>query len=143
MISFIIRRLIAAVFLLIIVSMVASEFSSSCRNSAGQTTYGLATQYVGRNPSRAAVLQMSDQLGLNKPLYLQYWAYLKAIVAGGHYGTGTNSVLPAAVLRLFVQEPAAGLAAMVSDIPVTLSLAIGAAMHLADRRASASGWSRR
>ena len=129
MISFIIRRLIAAVFLLIIVSMVVFAIFFILPKLGGQTNYGLATQYVGRNPTRAAVLQMIDQLGLNKPLYLQYWAYLKAIVAGGHYGTGTSSVYcppPCFGYSFKNQQPV--WPAMVSDIPVTLSLAIGAAI---------------
>jgi len=128
-ISFIIRRLIAAVFLLIIVSMVVFAIFFILPKLGGQTNYGLATQYVGRNPTRAAVLQMIDQLGLNKPLYLQYWAYLKAIVVGGHYGTGTSSVYcppPCFGYSFKNQQPV--WPAMVSDIPVTLSLAIGAAI---------------
>ena len=129
MISFIIRRLIAAVFLLIIVSMVVFAIFFILPKLGGQTNYGLATQYVGRNPTRSAVLQMIDQLGLNKPLYLQYWAYLKAIVVGGHYGTGTSSVYcppPCFGYSFKNQQPV--WPAMVSDIPVTLSLAIGAAI---------------
>ena len=59
-------------FLLIIVSMVIFAIFFLLPRLGGQTTYGLATQYVGRNPTRAAILQMIDQLGLNKPLYLQY-----------------------------------------------------------------------
>src|SRR5207248_10980799 len=54
----------------------------------GQTNYGLATQYVGRNPTRSAVLQVEHQLGLNQPLYVQYWHYLKAIAFGEHYNAG-------------------------------------------------------
>jgi peptide/nickel transport system permease protein len=128
-ISFIIRRLIAAVFLLIIVSMVVFAIFFILPKLGGQTNYGLATQYVGRNPTHAAVIQMIDQLGLNKPLYLQYWAYLKAIVVGGHYGTGANSVYcppPCFGYSFKNQQPV--WPAMVSDIPVTLSLAIGAAI---------------
>ncbi len=70
-ITFIVRRLIATVFLLIIVSMVTFAIFFWLPKLGGQTTYGLATQYVGRNPTRAAVLQVEQQLGLNQPLYLQ------------------------------------------------------------------------
>ena len=129
MISFIIRRLIAAVFLLIIVSMVVFGIFFILPRWGGQTSYGLATEYVGRNPSRAAVLQMIDQLGLDKPLYLQYWAYLKAIVAGGHYGTGTNQVYcPPPCFGYSFKNQQAVWPMMVSDIPVTASLAFGAAI---------------
>ena len=91
MITFIIRRLIAAVFLLVVVSMVIFAIFFLLPKLGGQTSYGLATQYVGRNPTRAAVLQMEAQLGLDKPVYQQYWDYLRAIVVGEHYGTGVAS----------------------------------------------------
>jgi peptide/nickel transport system permease protein len=128
-IAFIIRRLIAAVFLLIIVSMVTFAIFFLLPKLGGQTNYGLATQYVGRNPTRAAVLQMEQQLGLDKPFYLQYWGYLRTIVVGGHYQTGTSSAYcppPCFGYSFKNQQPVWPM--MVSDIPVTASLAFGAAI---------------
>jgi peptide/nickel transport system permease protein len=128
-VAFIIRRLIAAVFLLIIVSIVIFAIFFILPKLGGQTNYGLATQYVGRNPTRSAVLQMENQLGLNRPLYLQYWAYLKAIVVGETYGTGSNRTYcppPCFGYSFKNQQPVWPM--MTSDIPVTLSLAIGAAI---------------
>ena len=55
-ITFIIRRLIATVFLLIVVSMITFAIFFLIPRLAGQNTYQLATEYVGRNPTRAAVL---------------------------------------------------------------------------------------
>jgi len=127
--SFIIRRMFAAVLLLILVSMVIFAIFFLLPKLGGQTNYGLATQYVGRNPTREAVLQMEDQLGLNKPVYLQYWNYLRAIVVGGYYGTGPDRVYcppPCFGYSFKNQQPV--WPQMVSDIPVTLSLAIGAAV---------------
>jgi peptide/nickel transport system permease protein len=127
--TFIIRRLIAAVFLLVVVSMVIFAIFFVLPKLGGQTNYGLATEYVGRNPTRAAVLQMEAQLGLDKPLYLQYWHYLRAIVVGGYYGTGSSSVYcppPCFGYSFKNQQPV--WPQMVSDIPVTASLAIGAAV---------------
>ena len=129
MITFIIRRLIATMLLLIIVSMVTFAIFFLLPKLAGQTTYGLATQYVGRNPTPSAVHQIEEQLGLNKPLYLQYWNYLKAIVVGEHYSAGPNTVYcppPCFGYSFKSQQPV--WPQMVSDIPVTASLAIGAAV---------------
>ena len=129
MIAFIIRRLIAAVFLLVIVSMVTYAIFFLLPKLGGQTNYGLATQYVGRNPTRSAVLQMEKQLGLDKPVYLQYWTYLRTLVAGGHYTTGTGSAYcppPCFGYSFKNQQPVWPM--MVSDIPVTVSLAFGAAI---------------
>jgi peptide/nickel transport system permease protein len=128
-ITFVVRRLIATVFLLIIVSIITFAIFFLLPKLGGQTTYGLATQYVGRNPTRAAVLQVEHQLGLNQPLQVQYWHYLKAIVAGEHYSAGPHSVYcppPCFGYSFKSQQPV--WPQMVSDAPVTLSLAIGAAV---------------
>ena len=69
MITFIIRRLIATVFLLIVVSMITFAIFFLIPRLAGQNSYQLATQYVGRNPDRASVLAIEAQLGLDKPIY--------------------------------------------------------------------------
>jgi len=74
-------------------------------------------------------LQMEAQLGLNRPVYLQYWQYLSAIFVGEHFGTGTGSAYcppPCFGYSFKNQQPVWPM--MVSDIPVTLSLAIGAAI---------------
>jgi peptide/nickel transport system permease protein len=128
-ITFIIRRLIATVFLLVLVSMITFAIFFLLPKLGGQTTYGLATEYVGRNPTRAAVLQVEQQLGLNQPVYLQYWHYLSAIVAGEHYNAGPQSVYcppPCFGYSFKSQQPV--WPQMTSDIPVTASLAIGAAV---------------
>jgi peptide/nickel transport system permease protein len=129
MITFIVRRLIATVVLLIIVSMVTFAIFFLLPKLGGETTYGLATQYVGRNPTRAAVLQVEQQLGLNQPIYLQYWHYLSAIVAGEHYRSGAQSVYcppPCFGYSFKNQQPVWPM--LVSNIPVTASLALGAAV---------------
>ena len=88
MITFVIRRLIGTVFLLIVVSMITFAIFFLLPRLAGQTTYQLATQYVGRNPTREAVLQVEQQLGLADPLYLQFGRFLRGIVLGAHYRAG-------------------------------------------------------
>jgi len=128
-VTFIVRRLIAAVFLLIIVSMVIFAIFFWLPRLGGQTTYGLATQYVGRNPTRGAILQVEHQLGLNQPLWVQYWHYLKAIPLGEHYSTGPNSVYcppPCFGYSFRSQQPV--WPQMTAALPVTVSLAIGAAV---------------
>jgi peptide/nickel transport system permease protein len=127
MVTFIIRRLIATVVLLILVSMAVFATFFLLPKLGGQTTYGLATQYVGRNPTRQAVLQVEQQLGLNQPIYLQYWHYLSAIIVGEHYNAGPNSVYcppPCFGYSFRNQQPV--WPQMISDLPVTASLAIGA-----------------
>jgi peptide/nickel transport system permease protein len=128
-ITFIIRRLVATVFLLIVVSMITFAIFFLIPRLAGQNTYQLAAQYVGRNPTRAAVLAIEDKLGLNRPIYAQYGTFLKAIVFGTHYNSGTSTTYcppPCFGYSFRTQQPV--WPQMVSDVPVTLSLGIGAAV---------------
>jgi peptide/nickel transport system permease protein len=128
-ITFVIRRLVATVFLLIVVSAITFGIFFIIPRLAGQNTYQLATEYVGRNPTRQAVLQIEAQLGLDHPLWVQYGNFLKGIVIGTHYNAGTTTAYcppPCFGYSFRTQQPV--WPQMVSDLPVTLSLAIGAAI---------------
>src|ERR1700734_1981377 len=129
MITFIIRRLITTVFLLVEVSIITFGIFFLIPRLAGQNSYELAAQYVGRNPTRAAILQLETKLGFNEPLVVQYWNFLKAIVVGAHYNDGPSQTYcppPCFGYSFRSQQPV--WPQMVSDIPVTLSLAVGAAI---------------
>src|SRR5215470_6424778 len=96
---------------------------------AGQNSYQLATQYVGRNPTRAAVLQIVAKLHLNEPIYAQYGRFLRGVVFGEHYNSGTSTTYcppPCFGYSFKSQQPV--WPQMVSSLPVTASLAIGAAI---------------
>jgi peptide/nickel transport system permease protein len=124
-VTFIIRRLIGTVFILLIVSAVTFAIFFLLPRAAGETAYGLATQYVGRNPTPAAVHQMEQVLGFNQPVYVQFGRYIKAIVAGEHY---QGQWCPAPCLGYSFKNQQPVWPQMISDIPVTLSIAIGAAV---------------
>jgi peptide/nickel transport system permease protein len=129
MIFFIIRRLIMTVFLLVLVSMITFAIFFLVPRLAGQTPYQLAAQYVGRNPIPSEIKQVEVKLGLDAPLYLQYGRYLKGIVFGVHYNDGTNvsyCPFPCFGYSFRNQEPV--WPQLISDAPVTVSLAIGAAV---------------
>ena len=68
MIYFIIRRLILTVFLLLLVSLITFAIFFLVPRLAGQTSYQLAAQYVGRNPIPSAIKAVEIKLGLNAPL---------------------------------------------------------------------------
>jgi peptide/nickel transport system permease protein len=128
-VTFIVRRLIATFFLLIVVSMITYAVFFLIPRIAGQNSYQLATQYVGRNPTRAAVLQIEDKLGLNEPIWVQYGRFIRGVVFGEHYNAGTSTTYcppPCFGYSFKSQEPV--WPQMVSDMPVTISLAIGAAV---------------
>ncbi len=129
MIAFIVRRLFTTIFLLLVVSLITFAIFFLIPRLAGQNAYELATQYVGRNPTRAAILQIEEKLGLNAPLYLQYGRFVKAIVVGTHYNSGSSVTYcppPCFGYSFRSQQPV--WPQMTSALPVTLSLAIGASV---------------
>src|SRR5487761_1109640 len=129
MITFIIRRLITTIFLLVMVSIITFAIFFLIPRLAGQTSADLAAQYVGRNPTHAAIVQMIQKLGLNDPLVVQYWHFLSGIVAGTHYNSGpsvTYCAPPCFGYSFRTQQPV--WPQMMAALPVTVSLAIGAAV---------------
>jgi peptide/nickel transport system permease protein len=126
-ITFIIRRLFATVLLLIIVSMITFAIFFLLPRLAGQTTYDLAAQYVGKNPIPSQIHAMEARLGLNQPLAVQFGRFLKGIVAGANYTNG-NSIIhcPAPCLGYSWRSQQPVWPQLTSDLPVTLSLAVGA-----------------
>lgn len=129
MVTFIIRRLIGTVFLLIVVSMITFAIFFLIPKLAGQNAYQLASQYVGRNPTRSAILQVEAKLGLNDPIYLQYGRFLRGIVVGEHYTSGPSvTYCPPPCFGYSFRTQLPVWPQMMSDVPVTLSLAIGASI---------------
>jgi peptide/nickel transport system permease protein len=128
-IAFIIRRLFTTIFLLLVVSLVTFAIFFLIPRLAGQNAYQLATQYVGRNPTQGAILQVEQKLGLNAPVYLQYGRFLKALVLGTHYNSGSSVTYcppPCFGYSFRSQQPV--WPQLTTALPVTLSLAIGASI---------------
>lgn len=129
MIYFIIRRLILTVFLLLLVSAITFAIFFLVPRLAGQTSYQLAAQYVGRNPTPDAIKAVEIKLGLSDPLYLQYGRFIKGIVVGIHYNNGPDvSYCPFPCFGYSFRNQQPVWPQLISDAPVTLSLAIGAAV---------------
>ncbi len=129
MITFIIRRLLATVILLIIVSALTFAIFFLLPRLAGETPYDLAARYVGRNPIPSQIRAMETRLGLSAPVPVQFGRFLKAIVAGETYTNGTSKVYcPAPCLGYSWRNEQPVWPLLVSNIPVTASLAIGAAV---------------
>jgi peptide/nickel transport system permease protein len=129
MVTFIIRRLLATVLLLIIVAAITFAIFFLLPRLAGQSTYQLAAQYVGRNPIPSQIHDTEVKLGLNRPIWDQFGAFLKGIVAGQTYSNGPSKTYcppPCFGYSWRDQQPVWPL--LTSYIPVTASLAIGAAV---------------
>ena len=129
MLTFLIRRLIGAVLMLLIVSLVTFGVFFLVPKIAGQTTDQLATQYVGRDPSPAAVQAVKVKLGLDDPLVVQYGRFIKGIVAGADYQFGPEKEhCPAPCFGYSFKNHQPVWPLLLDRMPVTMSLAAGAAV---------------
>jgi peptide/nickel transport system permease protein len=129
MITYIIRRLVAAVLLLVVISAVTFAIFFLVPRIAGADADTLASRYVGRAAGQEQIHQTAVRLGLTDPLYVQYGRFVKGIVAGTTYDTGTEVVdCPAPCLgySFITRNPVTP--DLVDRLPVTLSLALGAAV---------------
>ncbi|RCV52434.1 ABC transporter permease [Marinitenerispora sediminis] len=129
MIAYILRRLGAGALLLVIVTLVTFGIFYVVPRLAGQTTEQLATMYVGRAPTPEAIQATIDRLGLDQPIALQFWEFLKGIFVGAEYQFGRNVVeCSAPCFGYSFQNYQEVFPEIVRRLPVTFSLAIGAAV---------------
>jgi peptide/nickel transport system permease protein len=127
--TFIIRRVLRTILLLLAVSIVTFCIFFLIPRFAGQNASQLAAQYVGKNPTPDAIRQMVVKLGLNEPLPVQYWKYLSGIIVGQHFNDGPSvSYCPPPCFGYSFRNDQPVWPQMISDLPVTASLAIGAAI---------------
>jgi peptide/nickel transport system permease protein len=115
--------------LLLVVSAVTFAIFFLVPRLGGQTTTQLATQYVGKDANPVSIAAVKKNLGFYLPLYEQYWHFVKGIVAGATYKYGPDAAT--------CHVPCFGYSFkshvevwpdLESRIPVTLSLAVGAAV---------------
>jgi peptide/nickel transport system permease protein len=128
-VTYVIRRLITAVLLLLLITAVVFAIFFLVPRLAGATPDSLATRYVGRAAGQEQIHEVAVRLGLTEPIYVQYGRFVKGLVAGATYDTGTDVVsCPAPCLgySFITQNPV--MPDILDRLPVTLSLALGAAV---------------
>ncbi len=129
MIAYILRRVAAGVLLLAVVSLVTFGIFFLVPRLAGQNTDQLAVQYVGRDPSPAAIAAVKEALHLDDPVLVQYGRFLKGIVAGADYDLGpTTEHCPAPCFGYSFKTRQPVWPLLLDRLPVTLSLAAGASL---------------
>ncbi len=129
MVSYIIRRLIAAVGLVIVITMITFAIFYLMPRLAGASPETLATRYVGRTATNATVEQTAERLGFYDPIPVQYWNWLSGVVNGTEYDLGSGvEVCPRPCLGYSFRNKDPVLPEIQRRFPVTLSLAIGAAV---------------
>jgi peptide/nickel transport system permease protein len=127
--SYIIRRLIATVALMAVISFIVFAIFYLIPKLGAATPETLATRYVGRAATEQTVKATAERLGFNDPVWVQYAHFAKGLVVGEDYDVGAETAHCSAPCLgySFVtrQEVAPDL---MNRLPVTFSLAIGAAV---------------
>ncbi len=127
--AYIVRRLIGAVLMLLLVSLVTFGIFFWLPKLAGQTTDQIAAAYVGKAPTKEAILDTKERLGLDDPVVVQYGNYLKALVVGKDYKAGpVTDHCPAPCMGFSFRSSQPVLETLLDRAPATASLALGAAV---------------
>jgi peptide/nickel transport system permease protein len=128
-IVYIFRRLIAAVLLLFVITALTFLIFFGVPRLGGADASTLASRYIGKTASQEQAEIAAERLGFTDPIYEQYGRFVKGIFAGSTFDTGTSiEECPAPCLgySFITQNPV--LPDLLDRLPVTLSLAVGAAV---------------
>ncbi|MBE1584704.1 peptide/nickel transport system permease protein [Nonomuraea angiospora] len=121
--------MIAAVMLLFVVSITTFAIFFLVPRLAGMSADDLASRYVGKAANEQVIHDTAIRLGFYDPLLVQYGRFVKGIFVGveRNYGPGVE-LCPAPCLgySYVTQNPV--LPDLLDRIPITLSLALGAAV---------------
>ena len=104
---YIIRRLLWVIVLLFVVSAVTFLIFYELPSA------NPAVLRAGRSPNPALIAAISKSLGLNRPIYVQYWLYIKGIIL--HFNFGYSYQFSQPVRTMIFQR-----------LPATISLTVGA-----------------
>src|SRR5580700_411767 len=104
---YIIRRLLWVIVLLIVVSAVTFIIFYELPSADP------AVLRAGRSPNPALIASIRHNLGLDKPIYVQYWRYMKKVVLHFNFGYSYQFSQP---VRTMIFE----------RLPATISLTVGA-----------------
>ena len=104
---YIIRRLLWVIVLLIVVSAVTFIIFYELPSADP------AVLRAGRSPNPALIASIRHNLGLDKPIYVQYWRYMKNVVL--HFNFGYSYQFSQPVRTMIFQR-----------LPATISLTVGA-----------------
>lgn len=126
MLAYLIRRLINAVVTILAVTLVTFFVFFMVPKLTGNDP---ALLYIGKQADAASVAGIRTKLGLNDPIMVQYGKFLKGIVVGRDFANGPDvDHCPAPCLGYSFKTNQEVWPLLVSDVPVTASLALGASI---------------
>jgi peptide/nickel transport system permease protein len=127
--TYIIRRVLGGLGLLVAVSMITFGIFFVVPRLAGETPEIMASRYVGSRASSDQYHLVAERLGFYDPLWLQYWHWLKAIFVGMDfdYGNGVEHCAAPCFGYSYLKSTPVW-PDLIDRAGVTMSLAIGAAV---------------
>jgi peptide/nickel transport system permease protein len=126
MVRYIIRRLLGAFLVVIIISMATFAIFFIAPKLTGSDPSYL---YVGKVSTPEQVAAVRHSFGLDQPVVVQYWNYMKGIVTGRDFSDGLNTEHCGPPCLGYSFQYQTSVTALIKDrFPVTLSLAIGASI---------------
>lgn len=129
MLTYIVRRLVAAVGLLFVLSLVTFLIFYVVPRLAGGTPETLATRYVGRTATEETVKLTAERLGFYDSVPVQYGTWVKGVFTGAEYDFGAGvERCPAPCLGYSFITRQAVWPELLDRAPVTISLAFGASI---------------
>jgi peptide/nickel transport system permease protein len=127
--TYLIRRAIGALLMLIVVSMVTFAIFFLVPRWAGGSAENLAARYVGRTADATEIAAAAERLGFNDPVYVQYLDWLRGVFFGTTFDLGTGpEECPAPCFGYSFISRTPVWPELLDRMPVTFSLALGAAV---------------
>jgi peptide/nickel transport system permease protein len=124
--AYLTRRLINSVITLLVVTLVTFGIFFAVPTITGSDP---ALLYTGKTSDPAAIEGIRIKMGFNDPIIVQYGKFLKGIVAGRDYANGPDvQHCPAPCLGYSFKTEQEVTPLLLGDLPVTASLALGAAV---------------
>ena len=126
MLAYLIRRVINAILTLLMVTLVTFGIFFMVPKITGSDP---ALLYIGKTADAVSVEGIRTKLGLSDPIIVQYGKFLKGLVAGRDYANGNDVThCPAPCMGYSFKTELEVTPLLLSTLPVTLSLALGAAI---------------
>ncbi|MEU6255467.1 ABC transporter permease [Streptomyces sp. NPDC047043] len=119
MFRFLVRRVLGAMVILLIISAVTFWLFYAIPRDP-------ATMSCGKNCTPDMLAQVRHNLGIDHPVPVQYWDWLKGIFVGRDYAGFGHCDAPCLGYSFANREPVLG--TIMDRLPLTLSLAFGAAV---------------
>ncbi|MFC7219062.1 ABC transporter permease [Streptomyces polyrhachis] len=124
MLAYLIRRLFAVVIMLLVVTLVTFGIFFLIPKMVGADP---ALMYVGKQADEAAIEGIRQKMGLDDPILVQFWEFVRGLFVGRDYTSGGSTTHCSAPCFGYSFRTEQAVWPILKDrAPVTLSLAAGA-----------------